>query len=127
MVGTVCTDKGKTEYYLSVNGKAWSGTSPTNVNIGGVNYKVIVSDSKSVPSAQNSDTQSNFNHAEQKLFSHIQDAYKGQKANVNIAVQNTSRNEPGMCTGCGNTSQTFAEMNKEFNVNIYQGSTGTNQ
>ncbi|CDH20128.1 conserved hypothetical protein [Xenorhabdus bovienii str. kraussei Quebec] len=118
---------GKTEYYLSVSGKAWSGNSPTTVNISGVNYKVILSDSESIPSIGNIETKmTNFNHAEQKLFSHIQDAYKDQKANINISVQNTSRTEQGMCMSCGYTSQNFAEMNKNFNVNIFQGSTGVN-
>ncbi|MCC8368193.1 DUF637 domain-containing protein [Xenorhabdus sp. PB61.4] len=118
---------GITEYYLSVSGKAWSGSSPTTVNIGGVNYKVILTDSESIPSIGIIKTQkTNLNHAEQKLFSYIQDNYNGQKANVNISVQNTSIMEPGMCIGCGYTSQNFAEMNKNFNVNIFQGSTGAN-
>ncbi len=118
------TVNGKTEYYLSVSGKAWSGYAPTTVNIGGVNYKVVITDSKSVLSVPSSATQTNYNHAEQKLFSHIQDTYKGQQANVNIAVQNTSKEQAGMCVGCGNTSKTFAEANKTFNINIYQGTTG---
>ncbi|MDE1475125.1 DUF637 domain-containing protein [Xenorhabdus bovienii] len=118
---------GITEYYLSVSGKAWSGSSPTTVNINGVNYKVILTDSESIPSIGIIKTkQTNLNHAEQKLFNHIQDTYNGQKANVNVAVQNTSTIEPGMCVGCEYTSQNFAEMNKNFNVNIFQGSTGGN-
>ncbi|MBD2798084.1 DUF637 domain-containing protein [Xenorhabdus sp. 18] len=123
---SVTTD-GKTEYYLSVSGKAWSGNAPTTVSVNGVDYRVILTDSESIPSIGNIETKkTNFNHAEQKLFSHIRDAYKGQKADVNIAVQNTSIGEPGMCFGCGYTSQNFAEMNKNFNVNIFQGSTGVN-
>ncbi|QXF36140.1 hypothetical protein B0X70_03210 [Photorhabdus akhurstii] len=119
------TVNGKTEYYLSVSGKSWSGNSPTTVNIGGVNYKVIKSDSQSVPSVEVEAGKTNLNHAEQKLFSHIQDTYKGQKADVNISIQNTSAISPGMCKGCGSTSQSFAENNKDFNINIYHGTTGT--
>ncbi len=118
------TVNGKTEYYLSVSGKSWSGNSPTTVNIGGVNYKVIKSDSQSVPSVEVEAGKTNLNHAEQKLFSHIQDTYKGQKADVNISIQNTSAISPGMCKGCGSTSQSFAENNKDFNINIYHGTTG---
>ncbi|NUE67753.1 hypothetical protein, partial [Snodgrassella sp. ESL0253] len=117
---------GKTEYFLSVSGKAWSGSAPTTVKIGGVNYKVIVTDSKSIPNVSTSATQTNYNHAEQKLFSYIHDTFKGQKADVNIAVQNTSKYEPGMCVGCGSTSQSFAEANKGFNIKIFQGTTGKN-
>ena len=120
------TVNGKTEYFLSVSGKAWSGNAPTTVNIGGVNYKVVVNDSKSIPSVSTSTTQTNYNHAEQKLFSYIQDTYKGQNADINVAVQNTSKYEPGMCVGCGSTSQSFAEANKNFNINIFQGTTGKN-
>ena len=120
------TVNGKTEYFLSVSGKACSGNAPTTVNIGGVNYKVVVNDSKSIPSVSTSTTQTNYNHAEQKLFSHIQDTYKGQNADINLAVQNTSKYEPGMCVGCGSTSQSFAEANKNFNINIFQGTTGKN-
>lgn len=122
------TVNGKTEYYLSVSGKSWSGKSPDKVNIDGVNYKVIREDKNSFTSVGNIDSKkTNFNHAEQKLFNHIQDAYKGQKADVNMAIQNTSNRDPGMCVSCGYTSKNFAENNKNLNVKIYQGSTGENK
>ncbi|EMT6385318.1 VENN motif pre-toxin domain-containing protein [Providencia rettgeri] len=122
------TANGKTEYYLSVSGKSWSGKSPDTVKIDGINYKVIRDDNNSFTSVGNIDSKkTNFNHAEQKLFNHIQDAYNGQKADVNMAIQNTSSRDPGMCVSCGYTSQNFAENNKNLNVNIYQGSTGKNK
>lgn len=96
------------------------------VNINSVNYKVVVNDSESIPSVSTSTIQTNYNHAEQKLFSYIYDTYKGQKADVNIAVQNTSKNESGMCVGCGSTSQIFAKSNEDININIFQGTTGKN-
>lgn len=122
------TVNGKTEHYLSVSGKSWSGQSPDTVNIGGINYKVIRDDKNSFTSIGDIDAKkTNFNHAEQKLFNHIQDAYKGKEADVNMAIQNTSKRDPGMCVGCGYTSQNFAENNKNLNVTIYQGSTGGNK
>ncbi|NBL89375.1 hemagglutinin repeat-containing protein [Proteus sp. G2673] len=122
------TVNGKTEYYLSVSGKSWSGKSPDTVNIDGVTYKVIRDDKNSFTSVGNIESKrTNFNHAEQKLFNHIQDAYKGQKADVNMAIQNTSNRDPGMCVSCGYTSKNFAENNKDLNVKIYQGSTGENK
>ncbi|EMN0828492.1 VENN motif pre-toxin domain-containing protein [Providencia rettgeri] len=122
------TVNGKTEYYLSVSGKSWSGQSPDTVNISGINYKVIRDDKNSFTSVGDIEAKrTNFNHAEQKLFNHIQDSYKGQKAEVNMAIQNTSQNKQGMCVSCGYTSQNFAENNKNLKVNIYQGSTGENK
>ncbi|QPN89357.1 VENN motif pre-toxin domain-containing protein [Proteus vulgaris] len=122
------TVNGKTEHYLLVSGKSWSGQSPDTVNIGGINYKVIRDDKNSFTSIGDIDAKkTNFNHAEQKLFNHIQDAYKGKEADVNMAIQNTSKRDPGMCVGCGYTSQNFAENNKNLNVTIYQGSTGGNK
>nr|ELR5157822.1 VENN motif pre-toxin domain-containing protein [Providencia rettgeri] len=78
------TANGKTDYYISVSGKSWSGKSPDTVNIGGISYKVIREDKNSFTSVGDIDAKkTNFNHAEQKLFNHIQDSYKGQKADVN--------------------------------------------
>ncbi|UPK82652.1 hypothetical protein LW139_08165 [Proteus vulgaris] len=85
---------GKTEYYLSVSGKSWSGQSPDKININGKNYTVIREDKNSFTSVGNIETkQTNFNHAEQKLFNHIQKTYKGQKANVNIYQGSTGENK----------------------------------
>ncbi len=45
---------------------------------------------------------------------------------MNIAVQNTSTGSPGMCEGCGITSTNFIEGNSDFNINVFQGTTGIN-
>ncbi|MBB3387175.1 filamentous hemagglutinin, partial [Rhizobium sp. BK609] len=123
-VSTVMVD-GKTRNFLSVSGQSWKGNAPTEVVINGVNYSVVTGDTGSVPSATIGSL-SNFNHAEQKLFSYIQDNFAGKNAQVSIAVQNTSIGSPGMCQGCQATSGTFATSNPNFNVKIYQGSTGVN-
>jgi len=124
-IGSIKTSE-RTEYVLAVSGNSWKGNSPQMVNIKGIDYKVIITDSKSVQSVATSVKQTNYNHAEQKLFSYIQDTYKGEKVDIELAVQNTSSIHPGMCTGCKSTSQIFAETNKSFNINIYQGTTGAN-
>ncbi|CDH18149.1 putative Filamentous hemagglutinin family outer membrane protein [Xenorhabdus bovienii str. kraussei Quebec] len=110
-IGSV-TSNGKTDYYLSVSGKAWSGKSSADVTISGVKYKVIRRDSESYPRIEGDNGQSNFNHAEQKLFSHFEDNYKGQKVDINMAIQNTSIKPIGMCVGCKTTSENFAEKIK---------------
>jgi len=116
---------GQTQRFISVSGNSWKGNAPNTVTLNGQMYAVVRTDSGSVPAASNG-TQTNFNHAEQKLFSHIQDNYAGQNVNVNVAVQNTSAGSPGMCTGCSTTSGTFASGNTGFNINIFQGSSGVN-
>lgn len=44
-----------------------------------------------------------------------------------MAIQNTSKRDPGMYVGCGYTNPNFAENNKNLNVIIYQGSMGENK
>lgn len=56
-----------------------------------------MSDNKSIPSTPTSNGQTNYNHAEQKLFSDINDNYKGKKATISVAIENTSIGTPGMC------------------------------
>jgi hypothetical protein len=125
------TVNGKTEYFIGVSGKSYSGAAPNTLTINGRTYTVVRSDSGSVAPVNmgtnaNGTPITNKNHAEQKLFSHIQDNYAGQNANVNVAVQNTSRQNPGMCQGCSTTSPNFAGNNSGFNVNMFHGTTGQN-
>ena len=73
----------------------------------------------------------NFNHAEMKLASHINDTYGNTKADVNIAVQNTSNQVAGACSYCsgkqGNTSVgNLGALNPNMNINFYHGTTGVN-
>ncbi|MBV6748663.1 hemagglutinin repeat-containing protein, partial [Pseudomonas chlororaphis] len=118
---------GQTQYLLSVSGKGWKGNAPSTVDILGVEYRVITSDSGVLPSAVNGPNgATNFNHAEQKLMSYLQQIYSGERANVSIGVQNTSVSNPGMCAGCTLTSQDFAGNNPLFNIKFFEGSTGVN-
>ncbi|WBA55312.1 GNAT family N-acetyltransferase [Providencia sp. 21OH12SH02B-Prov] len=73
-----------------------------------------MSDSKSIPSVSTSNGQTNYNHAEQKLFSDINDNYKGKNAEIAIAVENTSQKVPGMCDGCQQTSLSSVFVEPEF-------------
>lgn len=119
--------EGKTQYLLSVSGKGWKGNAPDVVKIEGVEYKVIRDDSGALPSVSNGPNGStNFNHAEQKLMSYIQESYSGSRANILIGVENTSKSMPGMCSGCSITSRSFAENNPLFNIRFYEGSSGLN-
>ncbi|MDS0789010.1 hypothetical protein OSB94_12985 [Proteus vulgaris] len=118
------TIKENTEYFLSVSGKSWKGNGPQEIVINKISYKVIVTDTGSIPSKQVSSTQTNYNHAEQKIFSYIQDNYKDKEAIINLSVENTSISNPGMCNGCSKTAPNFAENNPKFTINIYQGTTG---
>ena len=116
---------GKTEYVLTVSGKSWKGNAPTSVNINGVNYKVIVEDSQSIRNYPSSATQTNLNHAEHKLMSYAKDNYVGQKVDIKISVENTSKTKPGMCNGCNGSGVKFAEeMGENANIHMYQGTTG---
>ncbi|WP_025128595.1 VENN motif pre-toxin domain-containing protein, partial [Pseudomonas sp. PH1b] len=118
---------GEVNYLLSVSGKSWKGDAPKTVEIGGSQYKVIVADSGVVPSVSNgANGSTNFNHAEQKIMSYLQQFYSGQKVKVSIGVQNTSAAKPGMCSGCSVTSKTFAENNPLFDVRFFQGTSGVN-
>ena len=118
---------GKTERFIAVSGKSWKGDSPRSITLNdGKTYKVITEDSGSVaPVKINSNGQLNKNHAEQKLFSYFQDNFAGQSAKIEIAVQNNSIKKAGMCAGCQTSSRSFSQNNREFNITIYQGTTGT--
>ena len=100
---------GKTEYVLAVSGKSWKGNAPTSVNINGVNYKVIVEDPQSIRNYPSSATQTNLNHAEHKLMSYAKDNYAGQKVDIKVSVENTSKTKPSMCNGCNGSGVKFAE------------------
>lgn len=118
---------GETQYLLSVSGKSWKGNAPETVKIGGSQYKVIVSDSGSVPSFPNgANGSTNLNHAEQKIMSYLQEVYAGQQVKISIGVQNTSASKPGMCSGCSMTSKKFAENNPLFDIEFFQGSSRSN-
>ncbi|AOM40789.1 hypothetical protein [Xenorhabdus hominickii] len=87
---------------------------------------MIRDDINSIPKVTNpKNGQTNFNHAEQKLFNHFQDTYKGNKVDINMSIQNTSATSPGMCTGCETNSEIFAKQNKDFIINVFHGTTGT--
>lgn len=47
------------------------------------------------------------------------------EAKIEIAVQDQSIDNPGMCKGCAETAPEFAENNPLFDVSIYHGSEGT--
>ena len=126
----VTTKGGVTENLLSVSGKSWKGTAPKEVTIDGIKYKVIVNDSQSVNTytGVNSSGNSswNYNHAEKKLASYIQDNYSGRGAKVEIGVQNTSADFPGMCVNCKSSMFDFGKNNPDINITIYEGTTGIN-
>ena len=122
---------GRTERFIAVSGKSWKGDSPKTITLNdGKTYKVITEDSGSVaPVKINSNGQLNKNHAEQKLFSYFQDNFAGQSAagqsvKIDVAVQNNSATKPGMCAGCQTSSSFFSRNNREFDITIYQGTTG---
>ena len=126
------TINGKTEYFISVSGKAWKGNAPDVVDINGTKYNVVRTDSGSLGTADGGvKAADNFNHAEMKLASHINDTYGNTKADVNIAVQNTSNQVAGACSYCsgkqGNTSVgNLGALNPNMNINFYHGTTGVN-
>lgn len=110
---------------MAVSGKSCKGNAPTSVNINGVNYKVIVEDSQSIRNYPSSATQTNLNHAEHKLMSYAKDNYAGQKVDIKVSVENTSKIKPGMCNGCNGSGVKFAEeMGENANIHMYQGTTG---
>lgn len=118
---------GQTSYFVSVSGgNRWKNGAPSELTIDGKTYTVVKTDSQSVASVQLKSGVTNLNHAEQKLFSYIQDSFSGQRVTVNVAVQNTSRDFPGMCSGCNTSSKSFAAANPNFNVNIFHGTSGVN-
>jgi len=124
--GSINVD-GNVQYVLSVSGKNLRGDSPSVVEISGVRYTIVKTDTKSVPSVMNGKGGvTNFNHAEQKLMSYFQDAYSGKKATISIGVENTSALKPGMCSGCSISSTIFAEKNPSFDIRMFHGTTGIN-
>ncbi|MCG8284442.1 VENN motif pre-toxin domain-containing protein [Acinetobacter seifertii] len=121
----IVLEDGSVTNLLSVSGKSWKQNSPSIVNINGVEYKVVTSDSGSLGSI-NVNGKTNTNHAELKLGSYISDNFGKTYAKVDIAVQNTSTSKPGMCTGCGNNVPNLGIENSNLDLTIYHGSTGKN-
>lgn len=126
------TINGETKHYLGVSGSSWKGNSPDEVTINNVEYEVIRRDSGSLGTAENGKKSAeNFNHAEIKLASHINETYGGTNAKVEIAVQNTSRDKLGACEYCrGAKGETpisiLGKLNQEMDITFYHGSTGVN-
>ncbi|MCY0964165.1 hypothetical protein [Parathalassolituus penaei] len=119
--------EGHTQYLLSVSGRNWKENAPGTVKIDGVEYQVIRYDSGAVSSVVNgANGSTNYNHAEQKIMSYLQETYSGQQARVSVGVQNTSVSNPGMCSGCAITSNRFAENNPLFDIRFFEGSLGVN-
>ena len=50
----------------------------------------------------------------------------GSSATVNVAVQNTSTENPGMCISCQQTMPNLGIQNLNMKINIFQGTTGKN-
>lgn len=118
------TRDNETEYLIAVSGKAWSGTSPKLININGIKYKVIIPDKEMTPSALKIDN--NYNHAEQKIFDYLHKNNDGENKKIILSVQNTSTELSGMCIGCNKMSLDFAKLNRNYDITIYHGTTGTN-
>ena len=126
-VATVTNSRGQTINLIAVSGQSLKGNAPSTVTINGKNYQVVNTDSGSIGSYVYAlPNKTNYNHAEIKLASYLQDNYKGQRINVNMAIQNTSRRSVGMCNGCSQSMPDFARQNRNFNIKIYEGSTMRN-
>ena len=143
---TVTTKDGTTTHLLAVSGKSWSGNAPDKVTINGKEYQVIRDEVKTIkvingknegvkilPDQSNpKNNQDNGNHAEKKLMSHItQQNQNGSINDVKINIQNTSKESPGACFGCGGkdgtggTIQDFKNLNKDLKIHIEHDSTKT--
>jgi hypothetical protein len=119
--------EGQAQYLLSVSGRSWKENAPGTVKIDGVEYQVIRYDSGAVSNVVNGPNGStNYNHAEQKIMSYLQETYSGQQARVSVGVQNISVSNPGMCSGCAITSNRFAENNPIFDIRFFEGGSGFN-
>lgn len=69
-----------------------------------------------------------------KLVGHINEAYGGTNAKVEIAVQNTSGSSAGVCERCRGEPDTggvpVSELgirNPDMDITIYHGTTGVNK
>ncbi len=124
---------GEGQYFLAVNSNKWDIDSPEVVTINDTTFTVVRSNSKAVTPVDydtngNGHMQSNEYHAEQKLYSYIQDNFSGSSAKVTVAIQNTSKrlNNQGMCLGCNANTPVFAADNPNLDLDIYHGSTKEN-
>ena len=61
-----------------------------------------------------------------KLGDYINENYGSTNSKVEIAVQNTSKGNPGMCDGCQVNLPTLAKRNPNLEIQIYEGSTRLN-
>jgi hypothetical protein len=118
-----------TKRYIAISGDARKWNGPDAIEINGVEYRIVVSDKGGISPVVYKKTRdgrdmSNRNHAEQKLMNLIDAEYQGGSATVSISVQNTSKELPGLCGGCGMTSYEFAKRNPGFVIKYYEGSTG---
>lgn len=125
------TVNGKTEYYLSVSGSSWKGNAPDIVDINGTKYNVVRTDTGSLGTVSNKEKSGNYNHAEMKLGDYINQKYSGTNAQVDVAVQNTSNRNAGVCNLCqgkdgGTPFSNLGRTNPNMNITVYHGTTGVN-
>jgi len=121
------TVDGKTEYLIAVSGKAMDQDfkNSSELNLNGKSYTYIDKDSSSVMGVYNPENdQNNYNHAEKKLMSYMQDNYSGQSGTVTITSQNTFLDKPGMCTSCKFSNVGFATNNPSFTIEMHHGVKG---
>ena len=132
---TVYHKNGQATHYLSVSGTSWSGRAPGEITIKGKKYTVIRSDNRVLPDRtrkvnDGNSIQNNFNHAEKKLMSFItqQNQRNPNIHSVEIKIQNSNRDFPGACMGCGGGNghggsiSDFQKRNMNIKINIEHGS-----
>lgn len=124
----VTTENGETINLLAVSGKALGKDAIQEIEINGIKFKVVNEDKGTLGVSAYGDGEYmlNRNHAEMKLGDYINENYGSTNSKVEIAVQNTSKGNPGMCDGCQVNLPTLAKRNPNLEIQIYEGSTRLN-
>lgn len=89
----------------------------------GTEYTVVKNDIQSIGSFISKDPKGNFNHAEMKIGSYINDTYRGRPVKVDIAVENTGDKIIGLCNPCIKTIPNLGKQNPNMTISVFHGST----
>ncbi|WP_088360690.1 MULTISPECIES: hypothetical protein [Rhodomicrobium] len=141
-------DGGTRKYVLALSGlKIWKGGVPESIKIAGTWYELILPTRKTTVPAWDRWTvmrtdakasvdslfggtshtieMSNNYHPDSLVFEYLEKTYAGRTGDIDIAIQNVSRDDPGMCIGCTINVHRFAETNPHLNLNVMEGTAGT--
>ncbi len=127
-IAEVSLDNNQKKYLVAVNGtKDIKKNATTNFIYKGKDFEFVKKDNGWIKTYtniyENGKENWNFNHAEKKMFGHIQEKYENYVSKIEMTVQNTDLVHSGVCNRCKNSVKNYSENNIYTPIKIYEGAT----